>query len=116
MAASAQLRYYYRNREAVLARKRETYNTPREKSVRLQRRYGISVEDWDALFSSQGDVCAICGTDAPCNPGWCLDHDHDSGKIRGILCPKCNFMLGYSADNVDNLMAGWFYLMKHQES
>ena len=55
----------------------------------LKRRYGITQEQYDALLRSQGGKCGIC----KCLPGrkrLCVDHDHATGRIRGLLCVRCN--------------------------
>jgi dCMP deaminase len=62
---------------------------------RYQRLYGLSVEDLRGMLESQGNACAICLTPfkRPENPP-IVDHDHDSGRIRGLLCRSCNWQLG----------------------
>lgn len=57
----------------------------------LWRRYRITEADYDAMVDEQGGVCAICGSDDP----QCVDHDHGTGKVRGVLCQGCNGALGY---------------------
>jgi hypothetical protein len=57
----------------------------------LKRSYGITSEQYDALLAKQGGRCALCGS------GFfslCLDHDHVTGKVRGLLCRVCNRRLG----------------------
>ena len=57
--------------------------------------YGLTPEDYDALAESQGGRCAICGG-GPNGPGSRLhvDHCHDSQRVRGLLCAKCNTAVG----------------------
>jgi hypothetical protein len=59
------------------------------------RRYGLKEADWEALFDSQGRRCSICQTDTPSGRNWHTDHDHDTGRVRGILCHHCNMAVGY---------------------
>lgn len=63
----------------------------------LKRNYGLSVEDWEWLFLSQGKRCAICNTNRSKNSRnpWHTDHNHETKQIRGILCFDCNMVLGY---------------------
>ncbi len=74
----------------------------------LQRRYGLSRADYDALLKRQGGVCAICGK--PSEKTLCVDHCHATGTIRGLLCRKCNLGLGCLADDQSALIAALVYL------
>ena len=78
--------------------------------------YGITKAEFDAMLAAQGNRCGICGTDTPTLQGWHVDHDHENGKVRGILCKNCNVMLGCAKDNPDILRAGSTYLECHVES
>lgn len=60
----------------------------------LLSKYGISLTDWNTLFLSQGSKCAICHSTEPRGRNWHTDHNHSSGKIRGILCGPCNSGIG----------------------
>ena len=68
--------------------------------AQLSRRYGLSHEDYDALCAEQENRCAICGTHA-CTTGRLLavDHNHETGKVRGLLCLPCNVSLGNMKDD-----------------
>ena len=69
--------------------------TDKEKNSTLIRNYGISLEDWNNLFELQGGRCAICKVpQSDLNSSLCVDHDHYSGKVRGLLCRHCNLVLG----------------------
>ena len=62
----------------------------------LRYRYGIDLADYDRLLSEQGGACAICGEQSPINgikKYFCVDHDHSTGKVRGLLCNHCNLMV-----------------------
>ena len=79
------------------------------------RVYGISPEDYADLLSAQDGVCAICrkpetvrNQDGP-RP-LCLDHDHLTGTVRGLLCHSCNLSLGHFDDDPDRLEAAARYL------
>jgi hypothetical protein len=74
----------------------------RERAVRnnFKSKYGITVEQRDALFKAQGFVCAICASPTPnTKSGWHTDHDHQTGRVRGVLCHHCNLLLGNARDN-----------------
>lgn len=57
-------------------------------------KYGITNEQLAEMVAVQGNRCALCGSDNPKAPRWCIDHDHQSNKIRGLLCHSCNTALG----------------------
>lgn len=78
----------------------------------LKFMWGMAPEQWDELFLAQGEACAICRTKARPTTGWVVDHCHATDLMRGILCPKCNFMLGNARDNPTILSAGVEYLGK----
>lgn len=77
----------------------------------LRKRYGISVEQYDAMLAVQDQRCAICRSpfsEAPRKLH--VDHDHDSGLVRGILCYRCNTGLGVFRDCPERLRAAAEYL------
>lgn len=69
------------------------------KSFLLKLRYGIDEADFDRIVEAQGGLCAVCRR---C-PAKHVDHDHETCKIRGILCFTCNRALGYWGDEPANL-------------
>lgn len=83
-----------------------------KRSEKLRRVYGITLEEFDALLASQGGVCANrgCLATEPGPLGWCVDHDHRSGMVRGILCRNCNLVLGLADDSCDRLRGAANYL------
>lgn len=81
----------------------------------LKNLYGISVEEYDRLLFEQDDLCAICHKkQLPKARGGRLfvDHDHATGKVRGLLCTKCNALLGHADDNEETLLSAVGYLRK----
>jgi hypothetical protein len=72
----------------------------------LLARYGIGADQVAALIERQGGVCAICGRPDPEH----VDHCHDSGLIRGVLCFNCNGGLGQFGDDIERLRAAIRYL------
>lgn len=59
----------------------------------LRHRYGIDIDAYESLLEQQGGVCAICDSPPGKRP-LDVDHDHDTGVVRGLLCPRCNTALG----------------------
>ena len=76
---------------------------------KLKSQYGITIEDFDQMMEDQGGVCAICGA-PPSYRRLDIDHCHSSGKVRGLLCPNCNKMLGLVGDNIATLRSAINYL------
>jgi len=77
------------------ARGKETYERyGGTRCYHLKRRYGIGADEFDELVVRQGGVCAICGQPDPEH----LDHDHETGAVRGVLCFNCNGGLGQFRD------------------
>lgn len=79
------------------------------------RRYGVTQDWYDEKLSSQGGGCAICGTKEPGHgfKNFCVDHDHETGEARGLLCRTCNAGLGHFKDSQDLLRKANLYLMEH---
>ncbi len=69
--------------------------TAKDRAKHLMRTYGLSVEALDAMLDSQHGVCAICQTE----PAAHVDHDHQTDKVRGLLCFRCNAALGQLGDD-----------------
>lgn len=80
----------------------------------LRTRYGITLEEYDALLTAQGGRCAICGTDSPGRrvKFFAVDHDHRTGAVRGLLCQLCNQALGQWRDAPAILRRAIAYLEK----
>lgn len=84
--------------------------------------YGFSKENYNNLFAIQNGCCAICKQpEKTVDPrsgkiiSLALDHDHITGKARGLLCGNCNRMLGFSKDNIVILKNSLIYLKKHSK-
>lgn len=83
------------------------------------KRYGLTVGDVEKMKEEQGNRCAICNTHADDIPHdtfkhnpLVIDHCHTTGKVRGLLCPTCNMVLGHAKDNVAILSAAITYLSR----
>lgn len=110
-------------------RKRLKYNSSNEVRISkikqrydydIERKYGITPNEYIRLMESQNGCCAICD-----NPEvivnktgelrmLCVDHHHETGEIRGLLCHKCNYGLGIYNDNSELLMKASLYLSEHK--
>ena len=79
-----------------------------QRDYALRRRYGITMDDYLAAEHAQDGRCAICGVDG--GGALCVDHDHDSGNVRGLLCNECNSAIGLLKEDVDVLDSAIRYL------
>jgi len=77
----------------------------------LRKKYSMSMEDYESLFKMQNGKCAICGH-PPNRRRLGVDHDHNTGAIRGLLCSKCNAGIGSLDDDPQRLQAAIDYLAR----
>lgn len=70
-----------------------------ERGRNLARRYGITIDEYDTLHEQQDGVCAICNQPPPDGQRLVVDHCHDTGRIRGLLCSRCNTAIGFLGDD-----------------
>lgn len=96
-----------RRRKAEYIRKWNKENPEKRRNNDLKTRYGISLEDYNGLLKSQSSRCLICNQK---DSNLHVDHDHESGKVRGLLCKTCNLGLGYFKDDTDLLENAIDYL------
>ena len=121
-------RYYERRREdpefrARNAERMREWNAKNPRNVKhqdLQKRYGWTIEGYEQMLIEQTGVCAACGRpETRMLSGKLLalavDHDHDTGQVRGLLCSKCNVVLGMARESVDGLICVMEYLWRWEE-
>ena len=102
------------NNPEKLVEIRQRYNgSDKGKNKRLREKYGISLEDYNKMFANQNGCCAICGRHQSQLPQpLFVDHNHSTEKVRGLLCCRCNHLLGNSLDNPEILLIAIEYLIK----
>ena len=94
----AQMReYYQRNKERIKAKARERHNPERKRCLNLQRNYGITSKQYDSMYAEQEGKCFICG-DA--HEVLHVDHNHNTGEVRKLLCICCNTAFGKARESV----------------
>lgn len=106
-------RYYERNKEASKNRNKEWHenNKEKRKNDKLFSRYGITLEEYNMKFSEQNGCCAICRKhQTEIIKTLCVDHNHETGKVRALLCDDCNKGLGHFKDNPELLEFASQYL------
>ena len=78
-------------------------------------RFNLTKEDYEALYAECEGKCPICTTDlVPFGFDTCVDHCHDTDKVRGLLCRQCNAGIGSLREDLDNLERAKDYLIKHK--
>lgn len=84
------------------------------RDTRLRNQFGITAHEYDEQLELQGGGCAICRTDIESNGGrrLAVDHCHNSGRVRGILCSECNLGLGKFKDDPILLSRAIEYLQR----
>lgn len=93
-----------------LLRKRRRYKT-HDRAVHYERRYGITEDCYRTMLEEQGGVCAVCFA-SPSGRRLDVDHCHDTGEVRGLLCNRCNQALGLLQDDEDRLRRAIEYINK----
>lgn len=93
-------------------------NTIANREWQLKTKYGLSIDDVERMLKDQNSRCSICR--CPIGPEWYdkfhVDHNHTTGKVRGLLCLTCNLGLGAFKDSVRRLAQAIVYLEEHGES
>jgi len=91
--------------------KRYWRNPQGERERHLVRKYGVTQAEYDALLNKQNGCCAICGRTQL--KAFDIDHDHATGRIRGLLCTNCNRMVGHAHDDAERLEKAAAYLREN---
>lgn len=87
-------------------------NPEASRAAWLMRAYGVTVEEYDAKLEEQDGRCAICRK-RPRRKKLHVDHDHETGAVRGLLCFRCNAGLGNFLDNPRSLKRAYQYLKQY---
>ena len=98
-------------------RKWQKSNPDKHTSSVLKSVYGITLDDYNKMYAAQEGLCAICGSDrsnSDRSKRFYIDHCHKTGKVRGLLCVHCNWLLGNAKDSVDILGNAANYLLSYK--
>lgn len=85
------------------------------KNSKLIHDYGITLEEYNSKILRQENKCEICKKEFNTKNKPNVDHDHKTNKIRDLLCPKCNFLLGHCDESIAILEAVIFYIKKWRQ-
>lgn len=102
---------YRKRKERILTKEKEyrKHHPDRYRWLRRKVRYGITEKDYQRMLEQQRGLCALCAKNAPTD----IDHDHISGRTRGLLCRPCNLGLGMFGDTIDGLLRAIDYLRRY---
>ena len=113
--------YYHGKCKACYIKKgQETYDPEKQKNTNLKYAYGITLEEYNIMLEKQDGKCAICKTADPKGrqsgrgkvDNFYVDHNHDTGEVRGLLCNACNRAIGNFQDDPSILENAVLYLRK----
>lgn len=82
----------------------------RYRNQKIKQKYGLNPSEFNAMLNSQGNGCAICGEQFESPSHACVDHDHQTSEVRGLLCRKCNSGIGQFNDKLNLLERAVEYL------
>lgn len=117
------LEWQRRNKDKVIEyRKSFKERFPdRAKETDLKKNYGITLEAYTLILKEQNGVCAICKkpettkhNNSDKTRALAVDHDHKTGKVRGLLCGRCNQAIGLLDDNEERMALAILYIQKHK--
>jgi hypothetical protein len=99
--------------KATSVAKRSARNPHQRETLRLRYKYGMTFQEYQTMFDLQNGVCAICKEpETTQGKNLSVDHCHATGKIRGLLCHRCNAGIGMLKDNVDIMLSSIAYLKR----
>ena len=106
-------RYHHADKERARRKGQKwTRDNPEKAKNKVWRRYGIDVVAARKAWDAHDGRCACCGSATPTSRGWVVDHDHASGKVRGVLCVKCNTGIGLLGDTLETVLRAVDYLQR----
>ena len=112
--------YYQKNKQAAKDRASEWNRKNKVRRSEINRKnslmsnYGITVKDYNHMFKKQQGCCAICGThQSELKKRLSVDHCHETGKVRSLLCSRCNHAIGLLDENIERLRSAINYLEGH---
>ena len=89
-------------------------DTEKNKNRIFLRKFGISLNQYKEMFDDQFGVCAVCGSGPTTKKSLSVDHNHKTGKVRGLLCGNCNTAIGLFKENLNLLISSYEYLNYHE--
>jgi hypothetical protein len=108
---------YRKNKTFILSRQKEYYRKAKKLHPVALHKYGITHQQYMEMWEKQKGLCPICHHPERCKRRkWlAVDHDHSTGKIRALLCDKCNLGIGHFKDDIALLESAISYIKEHKE-
>jgi len=109
-------------KKCYVKRQQEKYDPLKKRNENLKRCYGITIEDYNEMLEKQDGKCATCGSTETAGRKsgrggaadvFAVDHCHDTGKVRGLLCHRCNRAMGLLGDNTQIIQSMIEYLQEN---
>ena len=102
--------YYLANRDKKISYQKTWAKDNKERVAlhKIKYTYGLSEKEYKDLLESQKGRCKICKKEGKLH----IDHDHATGMVRGLLCPKCNKALGLFGENLETLQSAHVYMIE----
>ena len=101
----------YRERNPDYVQKQREQSRVFMKSYRELNLYGLSPGQYEEMLEEQEHRCLICNS---LSDVLCVDHNHKTGEVRGLLCKPCNLLIGQSGENIERLMRAADYLAERR--
>ena len=115
--------YYKDNVVKIKERQAKYYATPEGKDrakfaawkSSIKKKFNLTLEQWNEMFNAQNGCCKICGKhQSELKIRLAVDHNHETGKIRGLLCDGCNRGIGYFQESQEALVKAADYLKDNE--
>jgi hypothetical protein len=90
--------------------RRREWGKKNGRNSNLRQKYGVTEQQYEQAILAVGGVCEICGQSCSVHRNLSVDHDHDTGFVRGLLCMKCNAGIGKFGDGIELLRAAVEYM------
>lgn len=100
-------------RHRAWVQRNKEYCKTYQRAYNLRKLYGLSTSQFEAMKKVQDNKCSICFSEFTSDSFSYVDHNHDTGKVRGLLCSKCNLALGQFKDDQILLMNAIKYLRRY---
>jgi hypothetical protein len=98
------------------ARKKRIENPDYQRAFDLRGKFGISIAEYDSMLAAQGERCGICQRhQSELSRRLAVDHNHSTGRVRGLLCNACNTSLGKLREDPEIINKMLEYISKHSE-